>query len=106
MLFSLIIKLLEHQKVNDIRHVMVPLERERKRVREFLCSYVQSSSSCAINSVSKMLTSRRKSHWSSSLRLDPRKPALGSRVWEVQPHILFQQPLLILGPADPKEAVV
>lgn len=43
MLFSLIIKLLEHQKVNDIRHVMVPLERERKRVREFLCSYVQSS---------------------------------------------------------------
>lgn len=28
-LFSLVVKLLEHQKVNDIRHVMVPLERER-----------------------------------------------------------------------------
>lgn len=47
-LFSLVVKLLQHQKINDIRHVMVPLENEK--VVKFMCFNVHLPS-CTVYSI-------------------------------------------------------
>lgn len=76
MLFSLVVKLLQYQKINDIRHVMIP----GKCGNEKVVKYMWSQSFITLNiQVLLMLTLRRKTHWSFSLRLGPRMPLLGSR---------------------------
>lgn len=81
MLFSLVVKLLQYQKVYDIRHVMIPGEGGNERVVKHMWVFI------ILNiQISLMLTLRRKTHWSFSLKLGPRKPVLGSRESEVPLH--------------------
>lgn len=80
-LFSLVVKLLQYQKVYDIRHVMIPGECGNERVVKHMWVFI------ILNiQISLMLTLRRKTHWSFSLKLGPRKPVLGSRESEVPLH--------------------
>lgn len=36
-LFSLVVKLLEHQEIDDIRHVVVPLDEGNEKVVKLMC---------------------------------------------------------------------
>lgn len=67
-LFRFVVKLLQHQKINDIRHVMIPLMD--KINTELITSLITVLQMCIV----MILTLMRKTHLSSSLRLDPRKP--------------------------------